>query len=243
MQLPLLDVVHSPEMNRRRGLASTISGLDPEQIANAFRSTVGAAPKRTDEKERFLVGHDGRGGTASLASERVRAKAIFNAGSITIDGEAVEILDYEVPLRSALADSGVGDIDLLGVDSNNRLWIIELKVGANRDTPLKAILQCLTYVAIVEANWKEIAREITDLTGRRPSRPPVLCLAADTQYWNRIRSTKAAGDWLEPLRGFNRKLSDATGISFSMIDIGVQTTHLDGTARPRLIEDVHGSTL
>jgi len=39
--------------------------------------------------------------------------------------------------ESRKADKEIGEIDLLGLDIADRLWVVELKVAPNTDTPLK----------------------------------------------------------------------------------------------------------
>ena len=231
--LPLLTLGNDPRMNRRSGLADEIRSLSAEQLARSYERTVEGAPKR----DRFFVGHDGGGSAANLSSEKVVAKAIFNApGHLVVGSSQVRIVDYEFPLRRSRSDEGVGEIDLVGIEpSRARLWIIELKVLDNMDTPLKALLQGLRYSAIVDANQAEIMREALELFQVDLEWPAAVAVAADAPYWQKIIDTPRAGDWLVALKDLNGSLTERLGIDIRLLDVGdLQVeTGTDGKAQLR----------
>jgi len=240
IELALLTMGNDRRLNLRSGLAGTIRSVDVDEVADAYRQTVEAAPRRYLQESGFFVGHGGGGEATNIGSEKVRAKAIFNSASpLTVGDARVQILDYEVPLRGMRSDTGVGEIDLFGVEvASGRTWIIELKVFDNSDTPLKALFQCLRYGAIVEANWKAIADEAAEKFDVEFRWPPVLCVAADTAYWDKLMETKRAGDWLEALKDLIASLSKDSGFETCLLDLGDLRAELSDDGRARLVGPV-----
>ncbi len=160
---------------------------------------------------------------SNMRSERVLAKAIFNSGGpIEIGGRSIVIIDYEVPLRSQRADSGVGEIDLLGFDAaNRRLCIIELKVAPNADTPLKGLLQALRYSAIVDANRHAIERQVEhEFRVADLNWPASVVVAADSAYWDSLRGTPETGDWLAAMRILTSDLESHLNLEIAFADFG-----------------------
>lgn len=216
-----------PVVNRRRGLADHIRAVDVAELKRAYVAFRDGAPSRSERGIPFFLGHDGGGAASSLTSERVRAKAIFDSGPIRFGEDAIRVLDYEILLRSIRADAGIGEIDLIGVDGADRMWILELKVGDNSDTPLKALLQCLRYAAIVEANLESIQSEAIDRFGIPLGWPPVLALVADNTYWQRLLATKPAGDWMAAMGGLIEEISIGFGLEVVILDMGTLAAGLE----------------
>lgn len=118
-------------MDQRGGLAETIRATDVPLVVEAYNRTVALAPQRPLAGLDFLVpSHDGRGAAATSTSEKVMAKALYNRSEPLIIGEErAAPPDYEVPLRARRSDTGVGEIDLLGVGVESaRPWVVELKL-------------------------------------------------------------------------------------------------------------------
>jgi hypothetical protein len=62
-----------------------------------------------------------------------------------------EIIDYQVPLKNKSGDEGIGKIDLISYyDTEQYLYLIELKFGDNKETLLRAILESYTYFKIID---------------------------------------------------------------------------------------------
>ncbi len=232
-QLPLITLTAQPKVNHKSALAATIGDVDTNEVVDAYYRSVARAPQRPLESKPFLGGHDGRGGAAASSREKVAAKAIYNSHQpLVVLNESVTVLDYEVPLRARQADKEIGEIDLLGLNSSHRPWIIELKIAPNTDTPLKALFQALRYSAILDANRRAITNEIRsrhdvpDLTW-----PGVIAVAADSPYWQQWDNPKA-GDWLPALRDLAHQITAETGIEIVLVDLGpVQTEVIDEAAQ------------
>lgn len=62
-----------------------------------------------------------------------------------------KIIDYQVPLKNARADKGIGKIDLLSHNKNkNCLYILELKAPNSKETLLRCVLEAYTYYKTVD---------------------------------------------------------------------------------------------
>lgn len=61
------------------------------------------------------------------------------------------IKDFQIPLKDTLLDSGLGKIDLISFnEETNTVYLIELKYEGNKETLLRATLECYTYYKIVD---------------------------------------------------------------------------------------------
>ena len=98
----------------------------------------------------------------------------------------IQMLDYQFPLQAYDTDTGIGEVDLIGVTDRGQLTVIEAKVlnNSSNDTPLYALVESLRYTAIVQANLETIIEEakkrwdiiILD-------EPPILQLIAPKSWW------------------------------------------------------------
>jgi hypothetical protein len=104
------------------------------------------------------------------------------------DGTILQLLDYQVPLKSVRADK-VGKIDLVGVKGQS-LTLIELKIKDSIENPRIALLEILTYGAVVcdPVNFKKITEEVEGLGSCARVDHVIL---APQEYWDR---------WNEPAR-------------------------------------------
>lgn len=83
--------------------------------------------------------------------------------------------------------------------------VAELKVrrpGGGADTPLSALLEALAYTAIVEANRKDLGRELAERALGVPEGRPLPMLLGTDQYWRRWDESPAARGWREALATF-----------------------------------------
>jgi hypothetical protein len=231
-QLPLISLATRPKVNHKSGLAENIAELNPAEIVDAYFRSITRAPQRPLVRKPFLGSHDGAGRAAASSREKVAAKAIFNSGSpLLLGSDELTILDYEVPLRARQADKEVGEIDLLGLDTADHPWVIELKVAPNSDTPLKALYQGLRYSAILDANRQAITTEVLAHKGASPLWPGVIAVAADSAYWGQWDHPKA-GDWLSALKQLADRITSELGVEIVLLDLGaVETEVADGSAR------------
>jgi hypothetical protein len=175
--------------------------------------------------------------TARRLEERL-AMALFNQREIAFEnGSVLRILDYQFPLKSKSIDRSVGKIDLLGLSDKGRLAIVELKVADNREDRRVALVEGLIYAAIVEANLKEIAAEVTAMHGYQveTARPAILLLAP-ADFWSSPRCQPPVAD----VSRLATAVSTQIPIDISLLSLeGAELTDLgaDGT-RPTLSRNV-----
>lgn len=100
--------------------------------------------------------------------------------------ELGKILDYETPLRSDNTDIGLKAFDLLSYkEDNNCLYLIELKYLGSNETLLRAILECYTYLKIVD--HKKLISDFSDDISKPASasvKPVVLMVSSDSDKCN-----------------------------------------------------------
>ena len=231
----LTDLRHDPRIRGRRRLGENIARIDIDELVAAYRASVETAPHRHDRDKRYLVdGHDGRGGASERSREKVAAKAIFNDRSL-VDALGLQVIDYEVPLRSRQSDAGIGEIDLLGLETAmGRPWLIELKVVGNNETPLEALIQALSYAAIFEANADAIIGEIAERARVGVVLPPVICILGDDGYWGTF-SSSGVGPWREQLAALAAQVRGALGIDVKFMSLGEMSWTVDADDRARLV--------
>ena len=220
----LIDFYNAPAVNRIAEFAGVAHDLDVGQLARWYDDLVRAAPKRHDRDKLYLAGRTGTtsSGASSHRREEHLAVALYNASRdgaafALPDGRPLAIINYQTPLKARQGDRGVGKVDLFGVADGWLPCIVELKV-AGGDTPLRAILECLAYCAMVEANASEIASEAAEQHGLALSSPrPVLVVMAPDDYWTAFLGHPRAGRWLSGVRGLVAGLRDALGLEVHLL--------------------------
>jgi hypothetical protein len=61
------------------------------------------------------------------------------------------IIDYQIPLKDTIKNTGKGKIDLISFDRETKtLFLIELKYIGNKETLLRAVLESYTYYMTVD---------------------------------------------------------------------------------------------
>lgn len=222
-------------------MAQDISNLNVASYLQAYRSLTARAPKRT--QDRPYLGDRTGFPTAERATNRKEehiAIAMVNAqqGWTLPDGTALELLDYQVPLKARRADRAIGKVDMFGLTEHGRAVVVELKVighsGGSGDPPPVALQEGLRYAAILEANLDRIADEFRRRFGREMilERPDIVILGEE-DWWLRwlgaVDATKSA------LEDKAKELSQTLdlGIIFASVpNIQVQYGHR--TRAPRL---------
>ena len=124
------------------------------------------------------------------------------------DGTMLQLLDYELPLKSVRADK-VGKIDLVGVKGQS-LALIELKIKDSLENPRIALLEVLTYGAVVSHpdNLEKITREIEKHWPLRLSEGIHHIILAPQEYWDRWRNEKRRRKRWEHFRRLCKDLLD-----------------------------------
>jgi hypothetical protein len=238
----LITMATHPDHNAASRFKDACAQLDVPDLVAGYEELVATAPHRHDADRLYFVGHDGRPSSGSHTNriEEHLAIALVNDHPQweILAAASIDLLDYQVPLKAYRSDVGVGKIDLFGLSENGVPAVIELKVlGKNRaDTPLRALLEALSYAAIVEANASAIGSEITANTRRTTaSERPDLLVVAPADYWGYWGSKATADAWIESFGGLADGLARRLGVDIGLLSIGNPELKLglDG-ARPHI---------
>jgi len=151
------------------------------------------------------------------------------AMSVT-QGQLIEMLDYQVPLRSARTDNGFGEIDLLGLINKKRLAILELK-AVGGDAPAAAVFQALVYSALLEPNLDCINEELEQKNYEKVQRRrPDIIVIARSDYWHfyhhRVRN------WLPEVTDKLCKIAQSLSIHIQFIELEI------AAPEPELIQSI-----
>jgi hypothetical protein len=196
----LISLHQEPAVNNATQFAQIACNLKIEELVLGYENLIQAAPARHERGKLYLTGRTGTtsSGRDSNRREEHLAVALYNASRAgkhfaLPDGRALQIVDYQTPLKARQDDKGVGKVDLFAFLGGNLSCVIELKVMGSRnnlgDTPLRALLEGLTYCAIVEANARQIAIEAQrEFQVRLTSARPVLAVIAPDDYWRDRKS-------------------------------------------------------
>ncbi len=107
---------------------------------------------------------------SSRGEERL-AKVLYLLGELKLQNDTkLRFLDYQVPLKRVRKDKAVGKIDLVGCVDDRSLALVELKMADSTENPRVALLEILTYGAIVMANIEAINCEIAKTFHRNLSK-------------------------------------------------------------------------
>ena len=204
--------------DRRLGRAARISyfvdearTVDFVELEREYMALKATAPRRTSS---YLERNRVSRATQSLtrSEERLAATLVTRGQPLMLpDQTLVTPIDFQVPLKAIQANSRVGKIDMLGV--SDRLVPTELKTGGSRDTPLAALLEVLSYAAILEANYDRIVYDCRKWDLRPPYPRPGLLVLADSSYWQYWDFTPAATGWRSALIEFMTGVAQTIGLS------------------------------
>lgn len=224
--MPLVELAGSREVNRVSGLEAMIRDLHRSSaLQDAYAASVPRAARRPERDKDFFLPHSGTvAGPSNRIEEHLVIALVNDDVTIEVDEERIRLLDYQVPLKARQGDSSAGKCDLVGYGADGRLWVIELKVrtGTGRgDTPLRALIEALTYSAVLEANWPALASEVSDrfgldVTGERPQ----IAVTVTSRYWEGWHTSPASGDWLKALDELGVSLEADRGRRIVFLEIG-----------------------
>jgi hypothetical protein len=168
----LIDLAHSPVINRKKALGEVAASLDADQLLTMYEELVGSAPQRHSREKKHFVGHTGVPSTTGVSTRTEDHLAIalcdLDDTAQLSTTERLTLLDYQVPMKARQTDAGVGKVDIVAATASGRIAVVELKVTTNTstgDTPLRALIESLVYYAIVEANASDMSAEIADTYG------------------------------------------------------------------------------
>jgi hypothetical protein len=209
---------------RRKGQAARISYFvdeanqtDMAELAEEYQALRQSAPRRTRNYLEVARNSQALVSTTRL-EERLAAQLATRRTRLRLpDRSIVHTVDFPVPLKEIRADAKVGKIDLLGI--SDRVVVIEVKVGRQAgggDNPLAALLEALSYAAMVEANHQRFAYDLR-MFGLEASEPkPWIMVLGDERYWGYWDYTPAAEGWREVLSGLISRLVASIGLPVSL---------------------------
>lgn len=244
--LSLVELYGHPPINYIN-FVRLIHEIDVSDLVRKYKELMKVAPRRHKRRKKYFVeDHDGKlkGEKKSNRKEEHLAVALFNECRngkefLLSNKRKLKIIDYQVPLKAERDDIGIGKIDLFGVIDKEIPCAIELKVdqdsGGKPDTPLRALLEGLTYCAIIERNKKDIWKEAQDPKNGgfnfKGSRPHLMVLAP-SNYWNYYFEKKPAGDWPSSLIGLANKLSQQLEIQILFYSLENAEFEWGGNGKP-----------
>lgn len=243
---PLIERAQAKEVRSAKGFREAAAALSGEILAEELRQEMAAAPRRAEAGKKYLVAYNRR-----LAAERKPSRdgehaalALVSAGEplrLPDDAGFLAPLAAAVPLRSGPADKsqgaedpnhGIGSVDLLGVGPDDRLAVGMLRflapdarrVGTG-ETPLRALLEGLAHLAVVEANREPVAGELEGkLEKPLASAPPVLMLIGSPRYWElcRKREAQKGAAWIRELERLAAELEEQAGVRVLFLSLALE---------------------
>jgi hypothetical protein len=233
---PLIELANDAEVRQAAGFQKAAAGITGAGLAASYAAERDDAPRLHEAGRRYFVARGGKPPT-----ERKRNKDEEHAGAALVrycrgqgeglvlpaDEGALHLLDYQVRVKpgplNEPATRGIGRMDLIGVTDTGRLAVVKfryLEPTATRcgvgDTPLRGLLEGLTYCAIASANAAEIGSEMTERFGRAPvDEPPLLVMLASPRYWElcRKRAAQKGAAWIKELERLAAEIEQEIGVT------------------------------
>ena len=212
-----------------------------------YEALRGTAPHRHARGKKYFVGHSGvpsTVGTSPRLEEHLAIALCNDSPALPLgDSDRLRLLDYQVPLKARRSDARIGKVDIVALTASGCVAVVELKVTTNKskgDTPLRALLEALTYCAIVEANAQDFAFEIREryglpVTAGRPD----LVVMGPAPYWSSWNDTALAAVY-----DLSDRLARAFDMQIRFLDLGDVTAAIGTDGRqPQLIGHVSTTVL
>lgn len=166
-------------------------------------------------RKSYLTSHVGAISGQSNRREENLAKALYvlhNEKSKHRLGSLGIVFDYQIPLKSSNKDKA-GKIDLVTFDdTNNTVWLLELKQSDSKETLLRCVLEIATYYQLLD-------RDIFIKTHAflKKHNDPSICKAVlilENSYQHKELIQMRQGD-----RDQLKKLADCLDVSFFILRI------------------------
>jgi hypothetical protein len=213
-----------PELNRQRGFADVVAALDVDRLAAEYEHDRQVAPRRSERSKRYFVeGHDGvpASGESTTRVEEHLALALFGfceAGGqlVGASGDRVRLIGYQVPLKARRADP-IGKIDLLGLLDDGRVCVVELKAPDGcGDSPLRALIEGLSYAAVLEANRASFDQEVlAQHPDAAREAPLVVVVLGPMSWWQAWEDSQGAAAWKQPFHDLCTSLEARLGVTIA----------------------------
>jgi hypothetical protein len=230
---PLLTLAAERQVRLANEFQKAAAAMTAEQLVAAFQGAVAASPRRSEAGKAFFEPHPARRRTrakdrdaedvaAALVGHCASADKPFWMPKILPDepDHTLELLDHRVPLKPRREDKGTSHLDLVGL-LDDRIAVVKFKYvasdatrGSTGDTPLRALLEGLSDLAVATADADAMRAELAERFGREVSdAPPTLVLLATCRYWElaRKRSVQKGAHWIRELERLASDLEAAGG--------------------------------
>jgi hypothetical protein len=230
---PLLERAASTDVRNAKGFKAVAASLNGEILADEFAAERESAPRRAASGRKHLVAANRKlaaerkpardsehlsialatrtaEGGAPLALPEAGSFAALHAGVVLKSGQPDEALGADDP------NWGAEPIDLLGLGPDGRLAVAVVRwlaPSATRvqtgDTPLRALLEGLAWVAGVEANRESLSAELAEKTSEAISpAPPALLIIGSFRWWelSRKREAQKGAAWIKEIERLSREI-------------------------------------
>jgi hypothetical protein len=230
---PLVALANDKAVRQAAEFRDAAAQLSPERLAEVYSAERSAAPNVHGAGRTYFVDRSGKPPAERRKNrdeEHLGAALVRAAGDTGLelpDGAGrIRLLDYQVRAKIGPIDEpetkGIARFDLLGVGPGDRLAVIQMRYlepAATRchigDTPLRVLLEGLTYCAIADANRAALAQEIVERFGQSVAgEPPLLIVLASPRYWElcRKRSVQKGAGWIRELERIAAEAPTAIGV-------------------------------
>lgn len=223
---PLSELAATPEVRQAKRFRKTAADMSGEQLSGPYgtqqRSGGGGLVEPLLSAARAP-----RGEAEKLAAEWVecckKGQSISLPGDRMLDlcGRGISAQDEEAP-----------GIDLIGVDSQNRLTVVALRctaADATRcavgDTPLRLLVEGLASAALAEGERPALEAALEAEGRALDEDPPSLLIVATPRYWElcRKREAQSGAAWIHELERLSRELDSHVGVTVEYLAV-VQST-------------------
>jgi hypothetical protein len=231
---PLVALANDRAVRQAAEFREAAAQLSPARLSEVYAAERSAAPSVHAVGRRYFVDRSGKPPSERRKNrdeEHLGAALVRAAGDAGLelpDGAgSLRLLDYQVRAKIGPIDDpatrGIARFDLLGIGPGGRLAVIQMRYlepSATRchigDTPLRVLLEGLTYCAVAEANRAALAQEIAERFGLDVAEaPPLLIVLGSPRYWElcRKRSTQKGAAWIRELERIASDAPAAIGVS------------------------------
>ena len=234
----------SNEVAQATNMEEKLRSLHVPDLLDQYREARDIAPCRGRDGLEYFVARRRRGVTgasSSMREDRLEMALVGEPAVLDVWGDRIDVLMRQFPLFSSGSRRGLRAVDLVG-HGGGRFWLIELKVLASKgygQTPLRALLECLIYCAVIEANIEDIRNELATKYGRdhRFERPGVI-IAAPSGYWCKWHPNGTTGEWWGEYTRLLDGLSSGLRTPMAVIDLGDVTYVVDHAGHPLLVGEL-----